>query len=92
MNFLINGVQYGPTLGGSSGVWTPESFKFVADGSGQAKVEFLSLVTGGLPSYGNEIDNVTLSAVPEPATWTMLFLGLGMVGAAMRRRAVPAFA
>jgi hypothetical protein len=27
-----------------------------------------------------------LSAVPEPATWTMTILGLGMVGFAARRR------
>lgn len=32
--------------------------------------------------------NAAAFAVPEPATWAMLIAGFGMVGAAMRRRAV----
>lgn len=28
----------------------------------------------------------TISAVPEPATWTLMIAGIGMVGAALRRR------
>jgi hypothetical protein len=32
------------------------------------------------------LDNVTLSAVPEPASWAMLIAGFGLTGAAMRRR------
>lgn len=31
-------------------------------------------------------DNVTVTAVPEAATWTMLITGFGLVGAAARRR------
>jgi len=30
------------------------------------------------------LDNVSIAAVPEPATWTMLLLGTGLVGAAGR--------
>jgi hypothetical protein len=40
-------------------------------------------------SSGNsfEIDNLAVSAaVPEPATWALMILGFGVVGAAMRRR------
>ena len=35
-----------------------------------------------------EFDNVAfrVAAVPEPATWGMLIVGLGFVGASMRRR------
>lgn len=33
-----------------------------------------------------EIDNVSIQAVPEPATWMMLILGMLGVGFAMRRR------
>jgi hypothetical protein len=39
----------------------------------------------GRPAF--EVDNVTFSAaVPEPATWAMMILGFGLVGASMRRR------
>lgn len=43
--------------------------------------------TGGFLQF----DDITLSpaavaAVPEPSTWAMMFLGLGLVGGAMRRR------
>ena len=30
--------------------------------------------------------SATISAVPEPATWGMMILGFGMLGAAMRTR------
>ncbi|QYE33344.1 MULTISPECIES: Npun_F0296 family exosortase-dependent surface protein [Sphingosinicellaceae] len=33
-----------------------------------------------------ELDNLSVGAVPEPATWAMMLLGFGMVGAATRRR------
>jgi hypothetical protein len=29
---------------------------------------------------------LTISAVPEPATWSMLFLGVAMIGFAARQR------
>lgn len=32
--------------------------------------------------------SLAVSAVPEPATWLMMFLGFGLMGYAMRRRAV----
>ena len=33
-----------------------------------------------------EIDNIAISPVPEPATWGMMMLGLGLAGATLRRR------
>lgn len=33
-----------------------------------------------------EVDNVVFSAVPEPSTWALMFLGFGMVGTATRYR------
>ena len=33
---------------------------------------------------GNILDNVTLSSVPEPATWALMLIGFGGLGAAMR--------
>jgi hypothetical protein len=32
------------------------------------------------------LDNVSISAVPEPATWAMMLLGIGLIGGAMRSR------
>lgn len=43
-----------------------------------------SVSQGG--SFG--IDNLTIGAVPEPATWVMLVAGFGMVGYGIRRRPV----
>jgi hypothetical protein len=52
-----------------------------------------TLSFNGLTSAGDEtafIDAVTLTnaaaAVPEPATWAMMILGFGLIGAAMRTR------
>lgn len=52
----------------------------------EAIVAFVSLdgESGGATLF----DNVTLSAVPEPASWTMMIAGFGFIGAAMRRRVV----
>jgi hypothetical protein len=32
------------------------------------------------------IDNVVFDAIPEPATWTLMILGFGLAGAALRRQ------
>jgi hypothetical protein len=34
---------------------------------------------------GNILDNVTLNSVPEPASWAMMLLGVGAIGASLRR-------
>lgn len=41
---------------------------------------------GGANNYSFEIDNLAISPVPEPATWGMMMLGLGIAGASLRRR------
>jgi PEP-CTERM motif len=43
-------------------------------------------ITGGQQFPEFAIDNVILSAVPEPASWATLLGGLGMLGCAFRRR------
>jgi hypothetical protein len=46
------------------------------------KVSFTDL--GPASQQGNLIDNITVTDVPEPATWAVMLLGFGGVGAAMR--------
>ena len=45
-----------------------------------------SLGTTGLDAYGFALDNVSVAAVPEPATWAMMLLGFGIAGVSLRRR------
>lgn len=37
-----------------------------------------------------EVDNLAISAVPEPASWAMMLAGFGMLGMGLRRRAKQA--
>jgi PEP-CTERM motif len=76
---------------GSYGSWMLNAFQVVATSSSET-LTFASEVTNGLPSYGNEITNVSLSA-PEPSTWAMMglgFAGLGFAGLRTRRSVVAA--
>ncbi len=48
-----------------------------------------NLQTGALTSLGNTsraLTGITIAAVPEPATWAMMLIGVGGIGFAMRRR------
>ena len=66
--------------------WVSETYTFTA-GPGVNKIQFdtIGLNTGG---YDVGVDNVVLLAggVPEPASWAMMTIGLGLAGAALRRR------
>jgi hypothetical protein len=52
----------------------------------------VSSVTFTSSSNSFEIASVATSAVPEPAVWSMMLIGLGSVGAVLRRRRAPALA
>lgn len=60
------------------------SGNIVITGSGPTTLTFTQ--NGGDDFRGSIIDNVSIAAVPEPATWGMMILGFGLVGAAVRRR------
>ena len=87
--FLGNGNQINTNL---RGVFSIPQYSYGTDlqiqGSG---LNFPTLSTNG--AYGpNGIMNVSFSvgdtvpAVPEPASWALMLVGFGIVGAAMRRR------
>lgn len=62
--------------------WTRFAFNFIADGTSNT-INF-SEING--PSYIG-LDDVSVTAVPEPATWAMMLLGFASVGfLAYRRR------
>ncbi len=76
------------TDSGSVGSWTLNTFSVKATATSE-KLEFISEVTSGNPSYGNEITAVSLST-PEASTWAMIllgFAGLGFAGFRSRRTA-----
>ena len=52
--------------------------------TGNATLRFSA--NGTSDSLGGYIDNITLAAVPEPATWALFILGFGFIGHTMRRR------
>ncbi len=51
----------------------------------QFRANNTALARGG---FGPVLDRVGISLVPEPASWSMLIAGFGMIGFAMRRRKV----
>jgi hypothetical protein len=78
LSFSLLSFGDGPTLAaeGDGGI----------DGLGFAPVTF------NTPTFQDGRLSFELQAVPEPATWVSMILGFGLLGAAMRRRRVPAHA
>jgi hypothetical protein len=69
-------------VGSSGGGWANGSYTFKANG--QTKLTFTA--TGTSDSLGTSLDNISVTAVPEPETYAMMLAGLGLVGFAARRR------
>jgi choice-of-anchor C domain-containing protein len=62
--------------------YKPESLTFTASGP-----TTLSFASGDVGSpYGPVVGAVSVTAVPEPASWALMILGAGAVGASIRRR------
>jgi hypothetical protein len=82
------GVNFGSAAGsyslGQSAGWSPYSLTFTAVSSGIASLSFKN--SGG-DNIGMLLDNVNVSAVPEPETYALMLAGLAAVGFLARRRA-----
>lgn len=75
-----------PQDNNSALVWFPNFF--IVTATSTSEVLSFDGVTGlgGLPSYGNEVDAVSLVATPEPSTLLLFATGLGLLGCAWRRQ------
>lgn len=74
--------------------WNHETISFTATAASEA-LSFLAIGTpNGLPPFTlvSGISVPVPDAVPEPATWTIMLLGVGMVGGLARRRRAMALA
>jgi hypothetical protein len=79
---LMDSVSHN-TGSGSNLNWQSYSSVFQATSS-TSTLSFVN--TAGGANGGLFIDNISVAAVPEPATWAMMLLGFGLIGAGMRRR------
>ncbi len=71
---------------GGVGAWQAQTLSFTATSASEV-LSFLAQGTpGGAPPI-SFLDGVTLTAVPEPASWALMVAGFGVVGAVLRRRA-----
>lgn len=85
---LLNGVLLNPPglvtgAGGANTNWALYSTGTFTAGAGST---LTFRAAGTSDSLGGYLDNITLSAVPEPATWAMMLIGFGMAGYGMRSR------
>lgn len=78
----------------AAGNWTFSQFNFTTPGRIYKDVSFLSCLTttsGDCVSVGGNqaqfaIDNINVTAVPEPAEWLLMALGLATITMVMRRK------
>lgn len=78
-SFIGSDVPQAPATGAQQAPSDNRRVNFAFSGAKVTSVVFSS------SSDAFELDSVA-GVVPEPATWAMLIVGMGMVGAAMRRR------
>lgn len=62
--------------------WVSKAFNFTAAATSTA-IQFYS---GNVGASGPTLDNISVTAVPEPGEWAMMLAGLGLIGVVGRRR------
>ncbi len=85
LDVRLDGATVGQQFSTGFTGWLESRYRFVAS-AGVTRLTFASTDVGGRPSYGNLVTAVSVAGVPEPASWAMLIIGFGMVGATLRRR------
>lgn len=74
-------LQSSTAQGSGSTDWIQKTVTFTTTGGP------LTFSAGGTSdSLGGYLDNISISAVPEPSTWALLAVGFGLVGFSSRRR------
>ncbi|MBW8911209.1 MAG: PEP-CTERM sorting domain-containing protein [Sphingomonas sp.] len=93
----VGGQTYARTIGILSDgfvKWSPVSILFGSGNSGQLDITLgdtsfdgsFGTSLGNKPGLVKASFNLVKAAVPEPATWAMMIVGIGFAGAGMRRR------
>jgi choice-of-anchor C domain-containing protein len=78
--FTVTGSDSHSSMG-----WQAYTYNFTA-ATNSTTLSFAS-ATG--TAYGPALDNVSVAGVPEPASWAMMLLGFGGLGAVLRRQRRP---
>jgi len=75
------------TIPNGAGTWNAATKTFRTFG---ATSVVLSFVDRNVAASGNDfgIDDISMNAVPEPATWAMMIAGFALVGLGLRRRSL----
>jgi len=76
---VVPGVNTRTSMG-----WQRYEYAFTATAA-TSRLTFASANAENSP-YGPALDNVSIAAVPEPATWGLMLTGFGLVGAGLRSR------
>ncbi len=87
-NFQVTAGSLDTTIGplaSTSAIFTTYAGLFSVGSTGPVALTFRQLA-GGDPFRGSIIDNVAISAVPEPAAWAMMLTGFSVIGMTLRRR------